>query len=67
MKSRAVVLQVVVITVFAAPFLCVCVLGAWLQSSGFGKVGYMYVYIALETKEEEEEEDDDDGDNDDYI
>jgi hypothetical protein len=43
MKSRAVVLQVVVITVFAAPFLCVCVLGAWLQSSGFGKVGYMYI------------------------
>jgi hypothetical protein len=69
MKSRAVVLQVVVITVFAAPFVCVCfgrvvaVFGIW--------EGRLYVYIALETKEEEEEDDDDGGggggDNDDYI
>jgi hypothetical protein len=67
MKSRAVVLQVVVITVFAAPLLvCMCfgrvfaVFGTW--------EGRLYVYIALETKEEEEEEeDDDDGDNDDNI
>jgi hypothetical protein len=37
MKSRAVVLQVVVTTVFSAPFLCVCVfwaLGCSLRDLG---------------------------------
>jgi hypothetical protein len=66
MKSRAVVLQVVVITVFSAPLLCVCLFvcfGRLVPVSGIWE-GRLYLYISLETEEEEEEEEEDD---DDYI
>jgi hypothetical protein len=69
MKSRAVVLQVVVITVFSAPLLCVCLFvcfGRLVPVFGIWE-GRLYLYIALETEEEEEEEEEDDDDDDDYI